>query len=152
MTRRLRTPLGCLFALGLVATLAACASPEVSIADARLGRVDLRSLTVDFTLDVVNPNEFALPVAGVDWSLALFDQRVGTGTARPDETIPAQGSARVPMPVTVSFQQATEVGRKLLATGTIPWDLTATLRFDSPAGPLAVDVSDAGSWNNPLSR
>ena len=151
MSRRLRRRLaGWLVLAGAAVALVSCAAPQVRVADARLGRIDLDSLTVDFTLDVANPNDFALPVAAVDWSLALFGQRVGTGTARPDETIPAQASARVPMPVRVSFEQAAGVGRRLLSGGTIPWDLTATLRFDSPAGPLAVDVSDAGTWNNPL--
>lgn len=136
--------------LGAAVALAGCAYPQVSLRDARLNRLALNGLTVDVFLDVENPNQFALPLEQVDWSLRLFDTHVGAGTSRMDKTLPAQQTTRVRMPITVQFRQTASVARRIVDSRSIPWSLDGTATFRAPTGPIALDFDDGGRWNNPL--
>jgi LEA14-like dessication related protein len=131
-------------------SLAGCAYPSISVRTARLDSVQLSGLTVDVFFDVENPNQFALPLEQVDWTLRLFDMRVGTGTSRMDKNLPAKQTTRVKMPITVSFGDAAGVATKIRGSRSIPWDIDGTAHITAPTGPLALDFGEKGRWDNPI--
>ncbi len=154
MTRptRRRLAVASLLMIALALTLVSCAYPQLTLRGARLNRVELNGLTVDMYLDVNNPNQFALPLQQVDWTLQLFGLQVGAGTSRLNRTLPAQQTTRVRMPITVKFQQSYTVAQRVARSRSIPWTINGTATFQAPTGPIAMDFGDQGRWNNPMYR
>jgi LEA14-like dessication related protein len=135
--------------MGLLA-LVGCAAPNVSVRSARLDSIRTSELKVDVFFDVENPNRFTLPIEQVDWDLNIFDVRVGAGTSRMDQTLPAQQTTRVKMPITVSFGGAVGIATKIHTSRSIPWDLDGTAHFRAPTGPISLGFGETGSWDNPI--
>lgn len=135
---------------GLMTLLAGCAYPSVSLETAKLRNVQLSGLTVDVFFEVHNPNQFALPLEQVDWTMSLFGAHVGGGVARMNKTIPAQQTTRVKMPIKVAFGSVQTVATNLSRSRSISWDLDGTAQFQAPTGPISLDFADGGRWDNPM--
>ncbi len=93
--------------LAAILLLSACAvlqqlvqAPAVAITDMRLGKVGLFEQVLEFELKLDNPNAFALPMAGMEYTLELAGIEIGRGTQREAISVPALGQARWP----VSFE------------------------------------------------
>ena len=94
-------------------------------------------------MDVSNPNGFGVPLAGIDWELAIGGARAVTGSVELSQTIPARGVAPVTTALAIDARDAIAVGSQL-ASGARSYRLTARLRFTTPVGPLEVTVEHSG--------
>src|SRR5688572_8232177 len=72
--------------------------PTASVRQMSLGEVTPQGFTMNFEVEVENPNSVALPVADVDYNLRLFERDFVDGEADPDASIPANGSMPVTLP------------------------------------------------------
>lgn len=84
---------------GLLLALAGCAglpvgveAPRVSLAGLRPEALGLLEQQYLLTLRVQNPNDFALDIAGLDYTLEVNDQPFAEGVAASGKTIPAFGT------------------------------------------------------------
>ncbi len=101
-------------------------------------------VTGELRLDVMNPNSFGVPLAGIDWELSIGGARAVTGTIELQQTIPAKGIAPVVTTLSIAARDAIAVG-SALAGGARDYKISARLRFSTAVGPLAVDIQGSGT-------
>lgn len=96
--------------VGVVALLAGCAGsalrplkPEVSLADIQLSGGNLLEQRVILTLRVVNPNNFEIPVQGLDFTLDVNGQALARGVGGKPVVIPSLGEALIDVNATTSL-------------------------------------------------
>lgn len=131
--------------------------PRIALQNVRILKAEglLQYLQVD--LLVSNPNDFDIPLTGLDFSLAINGKDFASGLSNRRVTIPRLGDATVPVEVTVSllslFQvlQAARGARSLdysiagkihldtMVLRTVPFDKTGSLtrRRDGGSGVLS---------------
>lgn len=118
--------------------------PKASVRDVSVASAGMTGITGELRLDVMNPNNFGVPISGVDWQLSIHGTRAATGNAQLSQEIPARGVAPVETSLTVDAGDAFAVAGAL-AAGARDYQLHARLHFSTPVGPLDVDVDHAGT-------
>ena len=129
---------------------AGCATPEANVKSADLRSLSMQELDVGLTLDLYNPNEYSIPVEGIDWRLSLFDNPVANGRANPDARIPAGGRTDVDVPITLRLSDLADTAQQLIRASQIPYLLSGRVHFQVPTGTVSVDFRRDGQWRNPL--
>jgi LEA14-like dessication related protein len=131
-------------------TLAACSMftrsierPTADVRDVAVSSAGWSGVSGELHLDVANPNGFGVPLAGIDWELAIGGARAVRGTVELSQTIPARGVAPVSTSLSIDARDAIAVGAEL-ARGAHSYHLTARLHFTTPVGPLDVAVEHSG--------
>ena len=118
--------------------------PKASVRDVSISAAGLGGVSGQLQLDVTNPNGFGVPLAGVDWQLAIGGARAVTGTVQLSQTIPARGVAPVATSLTVDARDALAVAAAL-SGGARGYTVKARLHFSTPVGQLDVDVEHSGT-------
>jgi LEA14-like dessication related protein len=88
--------------------------PTVAVDGASVGAIDADGFTLDVKLNVTNPNDRDVPVGKSTYKLALAGTNVASGSAKPDVTIPANGTAPVTLPITVKFDDLLNLGTAII--------------------------------------
>jgi LEA14-like dessication related protein len=143
--------------LALFALASGCSSlnvqkPTASLRSANVADVTQEGLTVNFDVDVDNPNAVAIPLSAADYKLSLGGVRVVDDRVKPKGSIPANGSLPVTVPVTLSFQDLLSAQQAIArGGGDVPYDFDGALEF-SPGGlpfggPLRVPLRASGTLN-----
>jgi LEA14-like dessication related protein len=114
--------------------------PAAAVTGMNVRGVDANGFTLDFTVDVTNPNSFTLPVAATDYQLRVGGAGVLDGKAKPSGSIPANGTVGVILPVTVGFDNLLKAEQAIRDSGgNVPFDLSGGLSFETNS-PLAPSV------------
>jgi LEA14-like dessication related protein len=128
--------------------------PTAAVTGMTVQGVDANGFTLNFAVDVTNPNSFSLPVSAADYQLGVGGTGVLDGKAKPSGSIPANGTLGVTLPVTVGFENLLKAEQAIRDSGgNVPYDLAGGLSFDtgSPLAPsLRVPVHQSGTL--PLKR
>ncbi len=106
--------------------LSACSSPSVlSVADAETPKVSLAGLSfsepglfeqgLTIKLRIKNPNEFDIPVDGLDFALDVNDTSFAQGLTDQHFTLPSLGEIVIPVDITVPTEDLIE---RVVAVGT----------------------------------
>lgn len=117
--------------------------PTADVRDVSVSSAGFTGMTGELHLDVANPNGFGVPLAGIDWQLAVGGARAVTGSVELSQTIPAKGVAPVTTSLTIDARDALVVADQI-ARGARTYQLSARLRFSTPVGPIDVDVRHQG--------
>ena len=134
----------------VVALGAGCTAPQAEVRQVSLQGLSLQEIALELTLNLYNPNKFAMPIDRIDWDFSLFETSVADGQARPDTEIPAEGDAQVDVPITMALAESSETVRRMINATQIPWSVEGTCHFQLPSTTVGVDFSQAGQWDNPL--
>ena len=111
--------------------------PTAAVRGAKLAALDEDGLTIDFDVSVGNPNAFALPIRTARYTLGFAGVTVVNDTAKPDGSIPANGSLPVTVPIGISFKDLLKAERAIVDTGgDVPYQLDGELEF--APGPMAL--------------
>ncbi len=105
--------------------------PKVTFTDADLVHVDAVGMTVDFDMELYNPNPRAVPLERVTYVLRIGAEPIVRGRTRLEGTLPAEGTLPVTVPVVLTWQSilsAEEAIRRL--GGDIPYTFEGELYFD----------------------
>ncbi len=101
---------GVLLVLGTGALLAACSllaprlqTPTLSVESIALEHGNLRAQQLEVRMRVENPNDRALPVKSLDYTLYIEDEEAAHGTSDASFTVPALGEAQFDMHMTVDM-------------------------------------------------
>ena len=128
--------------------------PTAAVTGMAVRGVDADGFTLDFAVDVTNPNGFALPVSAADYQLGIGGVAVLDGEASPDRSIPARGTLGVTLPVTVGFENLLKAEQAIRDSGgNVPYDLAGGLSFDTGSpltGKVRVPLRYSGTL--PLKR
>jgi len=97
--------------LAALVALAACAythfeAPQLSIAGVQIVSTDLWQQRLKVRLHVHNPNDVALPVKSIDYSVELAGQQIASGTTDAAFTVPARGDAEFDTTLTANMAGA----------------------------------------------
>ena len=110
--------------------------PAASLKDVRIENASASSLNLLFDVEIQNPNRFALPMTGIDYSVTSKASCLFSGKEQINETIPAMSTKTVTLPVTtdnldfeVAFEE-TSPGSK------VPYKANAELSMITPAGSM----------------
>jgi LEA14-like dessication related protein len=123
--------------------------PTASVAGMSVGNVDAQGFTMNFDVDLKNPNSVALPLATADYKLGLGGVQVLDGKAKPAGGVTANGSRSVTLPVSVTYEHLLSAEQAIRAgNGDVPYDLDAGLSFDTGnplLGTLRVPLRHSGT-------
>ncbi len=138
-----------LFALVLSTGCAQMAmeKPTAKIAKMSVQDINSSGFTMNFGVDVHNPNSKALPVKAADYQLMLSGTKVLEGKAKPESAIPAGGAAQIQVPVTLSYENLLAAKSAILKSGgNLSYALDGGLSFDAGGmfGGLRVPMKYSG--------
>jgi LEA14-like dessication related protein len=104
--------------------------PTAALRDVKLGEVNGQGFTMNFAVDVNNPNSVKLPVSAANYKLAFGGVQVVDGKAKPDEAIPANGSSTVNVPVHLNFEDLLKAKQAIVASrGDVPFSFDGSMDF-----------------------
>ncbi len=114
--------------------------PTAAVTGMTVQNVTAAGFTMNFGVNLTNPNAVALPLSGADYKLAVGGVGVADGRATPDEILPANGTAAVSVPVAVTFESLLAAERSIVGGGgNVPYALDGGLSFGTK-NPLLGDV------------
>ena len=118
--------------------------PTATVRDVSVSSAGLTGVTGQLQLDVMNPNNFGVPLSGIDWQLSVGGARAMTGVVELQQTIPARGVAPVTTSLTIDARDAMAVA-SVLGGGGREYELDAKLHFSTGVGQLDVEVKKTGT-------
>lgn len=101
--------------------------PEVFVDAIKIENASLSGLTALLTLNVQNPNDFALNAKGLDYSMSLAGTNIITGESQSNMSVPALGSGKIEVPVRISYAAILETIPKVLETGVANYNFTGSI-------------------------
>lgn len=142
-------PLSLLCILGWGCSALNLQKPTAAVTGMSVQGVTAQGFTMNFNVNLTNPNSVALPLAAADYKLGVSGQNLLDGKAKPEGSLPANGTRAVALPVTVTFENLL-VAEKAIASGggNVPYDLAGGLTFDTGTpllGQLRVPLSYSGT-------
>ncbi len=129
----------------------ACASmnlvperPQVTLKNVELGKIGLTEVELHATLDVINPNDYALNLAGIDYQVDALGMTLGKGSSLEAIRLQPHVKQTVKLPLTLSTASAVKFGQAYYspAQRQLPVTLLATVKVNSPVGPLSLNFED----------
>lgn len=103
--------------------------PNVQVHKVKMGSFNLSGGTATFVLDIQNPNSFPLPLAGFDYGLSLNGTPVANGNKKQRVTIPARGSQKVTVPLSLSFSNMMSMIPGLLRNRSVNYQLDGSVHL-----------------------
>lgn len=114
--------------------------PEVRLDAVRLGALGIRGATVHAHLVVTNPNRFTLHAQRLTYRLQLADpalsgdswMQLASGVLDRDVSIAAGDSARVELPIDLSYDGMGSALLTMLRTGVVDYRISGDLQLRQP--------------------
>lgn len=118
--------------------------PTANVRDVSVSAAGFGGASGELRLDVMNPNNFGVPLSGIDWQLSIGGAPAVSGVVQLSQTIPARGVAPISTALTINGRDAIAVGTAL-ARGARDYQLTAKLHFSTGFGKVDVEVKHTGT-------
>lgn len=130
MTGSVKHRFGLRFAYLLITLLVcACAGtplspqkPEISVLSVKPMSLSSNEQRFLFTLNIENPNAFALPVEGVDLAATFAGEKVAVGRSTAEVSVPANGNAQLGIEITTQLKDMFSNFLKSLGKGSLNLD------------------------------
>ena len=138
----------CFFAVG-------CAGlnvqkPTAAVTGMVVKGVDAKGFTMNFNVDLKNPNAMALPLTAADYKLGLAGMNVLDGKAKPEGSIPAGGSKSIVLPVTMTYENLLAAEQGIVKSGgNVPYVLDGGLSLNTGT-PMLGDIRVPLQYNGTL--
>ncbi len=111
-------------------------TPTAAVNGMAVQNVDANGFTMNFGVDVKNPNALELPFGAADYKLGLSGVNVVNGNAPTAGALPANGSKQVTLPVTLTYENLLAAEQGIVKSGgNVPYSLDAGLSFNT-ANPI----------------
>ena len=101
--------------------------PKVFIDAIEIEDASLSGITALLTLNVENPNDFALNAKGLDYTMSLADTNILSGESQSNMSVPALGSGKIEVPVRISYSSILETIPKVLETGVATYKFSGNI-------------------------
>lgn len=123
--------------------------PVVKVQQIEVAGASLSAINLIVTLQVDNPNRFAMNLSQLKYSVTALDLVVAQGAYAERVSIPGESRAAVRLPVTINSQNAMSLAKAMFqTTKELTALIKATAMFDTPIGEMKVDFED----RKPLTR
>ena len=125
-------------------------SPTVRFDGARVATLGLEGGTLDVTLTIANPNAYPLTATAASYRLLADDSvEVGRGSTSQAVRVGARDSARVVLPVELSWRALERVGRGALRDGDVDYRVVGEIEGDTPVGSHRFPIDARGRARAP---
>jgi LEA14-like dessication related protein len=101
--------------------------PKVFIDAIEIEDATLSGLTALLTLNVENPNNFALNARGLDYTMSLAGTDILSGENTSSMSVPALGSGKIEVPVRISYASILETIPKVLETVVASYNFSGSI-------------------------
>ena len=101
--------------------------PKVFIDDIEIEDASLSGLTALLTLNIENPNNFAINAKGLDYAMDLAGTNILSGESQSNMSVPALGSGKIEVPVRISYSSIIETIPKVLETGVASYNFSGSI-------------------------
>ena len=123
--------------------------PVVKVQQIEVASASLSAINLIVTLQVDNPNRFAMNLSKLKYSVTALDLVVAQGAYDERVSIPGESRAAVRLPVTINAQNAMQLAKSIFqTTKELTALMQATALFETPIGEMRVDFED----RKPLTR
>lgn len=124
--------------------------PAVRVAGMDLAGLSLDGVDLVFDLEVSNPYQVPLPVAGLDYALSSGGNAFLSGQSTHQGLIPAGGRERIPLSARVAFADTMRLLSGVRPGAIVPYTAKVGISVDAPgAGLLRLPVETSGSFPVP---
>lgn len=133
-----------LLMLGACVTPQSVQAPQIALENVRLleARGLMQMVRVD--LMVTNPNDFDIPLTGLDFSMTVNGKEFAQGLSNAAVTVPRRSRATVPVEVAISMLSVLRQIQAVQKSGTLDYHLSGTAFLDHVLLPR-LDFERAGS-------
>ncbi len=108
--------------------------PTATFKSAELRNPAADGVTVDFHVDVANPNPVAVPLSGAQYKLSLGGTQVIDNKLDTHSDLPAKGTLPLTIPVAISFENLLAAEQAIRSGGgDVPYSFNGALEF-TPSG------------------
>ncbi len=118
--------------------------PQVQSVTVTVGSFDLRTITLRFDVELLNPGEGEMNVKGYDYELLIEGQPFTSGTSQDGFALAPHGTARVSVPVAIALADLQRTLAALKSRGEVPYRLAVTLLIDTPLGAFRFPLTKDG--------
>ncbi len=101
--------------------------PRVFVDAIDIEDASLSGITALLTLNVENPNNFALNAKGLDYTMSLSGTDILSGESSSNMSVPALGSRKIEVPVRISYASLIEVLPKVFETGVANYNFSGSI-------------------------
>ncbi len=101
--------------------------PKVFIGDIELEDANLSGVTALLTLNIENPNDFALNAKGLDYTMSLSGTNILSGENQNNMSVPALGSGKIEVPVRISYASLLETIPNVMQTGVASYNFSGNI-------------------------
>lgn len=119
----------------MLVCLVGCSSikqPTATFQSMNVTGLTAEGFTMAFDVNVQNPNAVALPISQANYKVGFAGVNVLEGKAKPDATLPANGSVPVKLPVNITFENLLAAEKAIVnGGGKLPYAFTGDLAFNA---------------------
>ncbi|MFP4331377.1 MAG: LEA type 2 family protein [Spirochaetaceae bacterium] len=120
--------------------------PTAQVTGVEISDLTFREITLLFDLEITNPNQVEVNLAGFDYDFAVEERPFLRGENRDGLLIPGMESSTVELPVTVTYQELLQTVDNLTDDRESPYSLEVGFSFDLPGlGPVRVSARRDGT-------
>ncbi len=117
--------------------------PVVRLVGIELVKMEVLQQTFKLTLNLQNPNDFALPITGMQFSAAINDEDFASGVSNQGVDLPALGEANMEVQVRSGLMQIIQNLNKLGSAKSLDYILKGSVKV---AGvPVKIPFSEKGT-------
>lgn len=106
--------------------------PTVKVENIAVSHVNLDSIGLTLTMNVSNPNSYALALAGYDYKVRFNDRELVSGSTNTGFNVPAKQSNQVQVPFTIGFKDVMSLLNEMGDDNALRYEVDADMRLDAP--------------------
>jgi LEA14-like dessication related protein len=118
--------------------------PKVQSVSATVAAFDLRKMDLRFDVELLNPGEGEMNVAGYEYELRIEGRPFAAGASREAFALAPHGTARVSVPVTIALADLQHALAAIGNRGAASYQLAVTLLIDTPLGSFRFPLTKDG--------
>lgn len=141
----------CVLAAAAVCGFAGCRTvqgfttkPQVQSVTVVVDSFDLRTITLRFDVELLNPGDGEMNVAGYEYELQIEGRSFTAGTSRNGFVLAPRGTARVSVPVTLAPADLQRTLSTLKNRREVSYRLAVTLLINTPLGVVQFPLTKNG--------
>ncbi len=101
--------------------------PNVMVDDIEIEDASLSGITALLTLNIENPNKFALNAKGLDYVMSVSGVDIISGENAQSMSVPALGQGKIEVPVRLSYASLFEAIPKIVETGIASYNFSGSI-------------------------
>ncbi len=101
--------------------------PNVFVDAIEIEEATLSGLTALLTLNIENPNDFALNAHGLDYTMSLAGTNIISGENEQSVSVPALGRGKIEVPVRITYASLLETIPKIMETGIASYNFNGNI-------------------------